>query len=200
MVEILIIMLVSALSTSSMEAQETSYLPTLRDGRVWNYMEIYRNTAGQNDTIWKSCQIKGNEFVDGHVGYRLCIDDVVIWYLYEEGPKVFFHDSSGWHLLYDYSLSVGDYVMGGMRVEVSEKVSVRNTERRRLTFGIVFGSIYNSEYCWLEGIGPNHLVFYPMDAAVPFSLVDNQLVSVYDAEECIYDYTDTLISGIVTVT
>ena len=163
--------------------QET-YKPMLKDGRVWNCIEIHYK-AGKLDTLTHEYRIEGTIEKDGHVCYNLYRGSNQIGLYYEEGAKVFRYTASGWELLFDFSLSPGEVASEYNTVGEVKTIVMKGVPRRCLFFPWV-------SCWWIEGIGssfsgPNYFNF---DIPVIGSFVCMKLMSVYDGDVCIFEADD----------
>ena len=167
--------------------QET-YKPMLKDGRVWNCIEVYFG-AEKNDTVNREYRIEETSELDGHVCYNLCLGNKQIGIYYEEGPKVFRHTANGWELLLDFSLSPGDVApkLGGLMVDEVKTIVIKGEPRRCLYFPVT--TDYGTQLCWIEGIGSSLSGPYYYDEFIG-SLLSVKLQSVYDGDVCIFEDDD----------
>ena len=62
---------------------QESFKPMLKDGRVWNCIEVYIGEE-KNDTVNREYRIKGASEIDGHVCYNLCLGSKPMGIYYEE--------------------------------------------------------------------------------------------------------------------
>ena len=177
--------------------QET-YKPMLKDGRVWNCIELWG--AVNLDTLDLEYRIEGTIEKDGHVCYNLYQGSKQIGLLYEEGPKVFYHTENGWELLFDFSLSPGEVASEYYMVDEVKTIVMKGVPRRCLFFPCAFGD--GNKECWIEGIGNSKTgPFYPyfldliIGHTIPISYRGMKLMSVYDGDVCIFEYDDLFGKG-----
>ena len=174
--------------------QET-YKPMLKDGRVWNCMEVHLNEE-KNDTVIREYRIEGTSEIDGHICYNLCLENKLVGRYYEEGSKVFRLTDSGWELLFDFSLSAGDATprVEGVTLTVDEvkTVVIKGVPRRCLYYR--FTTVGDAKLCWIEGIGSSWFgpTYYYI---VIGSLLSQKLLSVYDDDVCIFEANDFFKNG-----
>ena len=180
-------------STSGNDNGQKTYKPMLKDGRVWNCIEIHYK-AGKLDTLTHEYRIEGTIEKDGHVCYNLYRGSNQIGLYYEEGAKVFRYTASGWELLFDFSLSPGEVASEYNTVGEVKTIVMKGVPRRCLFFPWV-------SCWWIEGIGssfsgPNYFNF---DIPVIGSFVCMKLVSVYDGDVCIFEYDDLMANPAVEI-
>lgn len=165
------------------------YKPLLKDGRVWNFIEVYHE---KNDTLTWEYRIDGTTEIDGRICHNLFVGNMLIDHYYEEGPKVFRPTTSGWKLLFDFSLSPGDVIpnTGGMMMVDSVKTQViKGVSRRCLYFPLAEED--NIPVCWIEGIGSSEYGIYnSYDIIIPS--ISIKLQSVYDGDVCIFEAEDLM--------
>ena len=167
---------------------QESFKPMLKDGRVWNCIEVYIGEE-KNDTVNREYRIKGASEIDGHVCYNLCLGSKPMGIYYEEGPKVFHYTANGWELLFDFSLSPGETApcLGNLMVNKEETVVMKGESRRCLYFPLTTED--GTELCWIEGIGSSlHGPYY--NNIVIGSLLSTKLLSVFDGDVCIFECDD----------
>ena len=93
---------------------EVAYHPFLKEGKTWNYQESYHNLW--DDVQWTkkiSYVINDTTEIDGKTYFKMyrTSEDSNIFYsaLREENGKIWLYDSElGDHLLYDFTMSVGN--------------------------------------------------------------------------------------------
>ena len=169
--------------------QET-YRPMLKDGRVWNCIEVYLGEE-KNDTVTREYRIEQTSEIDGHLCYNLCLGNKQFGTYYEEGPKVFHYTANGWELLFDFSLSPGDAVpnIGGFTVDEAKTIVMKGVSRRCVCFPLT--TVDGTQLCWIEGIGSSVSGPYSPNM-VSGSLLSEKLLSVYDGDVCVFDADDFL--------
>ena len=172
--------------------QET-YKPMLKDGRVWNCIEVHINSE-KNDTLIRKYRIEGTSEIDGHICYNLFLDNYLVGRYYEEGPKVFRQTDNGCELLFDFSLSAGDAApnLEGLKVDEVKTVVIKGVPRRCLYYRLTTDD--GVKLCWIEGIGCSWFGPY-YNILVIGSLFSQKLQSVYDDDVCIFETNDILTNG-----
>lgn len=172
--------------------QET-YKPMLKEGRVWNCIEVHFNEE-KNDTVILEYRIEGTSEIDGHICYNLCLENKLLGCYYEEGPKVFRQTDSGWELLFDFSLSAGEAApnLEGLKVDEVKTVVIKGMPRRCLYYPLTTDD--GAKLCWIEGIGSSLSGPYYSNVVIG-SLLSEKLQSVYDDDVCIFEANDFLKNG-----
>ena len=167
--------------------QET-YKPMLKDGRVWNCIEVHY----LSDTLTHEYRIEETSEIDGHVCYNLYMGSKQVGLYYEEGPKVFHYTENGWELLFDFSLSPGDFVLDYFAVSEVKTIVMKGVPRHCLFASY---AIFGTKMCWIEGIGNSLTGPYSFNNIIsqfPISLCVMKLQSVYDGDVCIFEADDLL--------
>lgn len=180
-------------------SSQESYLPMLKDGRVWKCMEVYLGGFGEdgeekNDTVIREYRIDGTSVIDGRICHNLCLGSKVIGHYYEEGPQVYRYFSGNWELVFDFSLTLGQsipYAEGTMKVKSVSALNVKGTDRRFLFFGLE--AYDRSKIYWIEGIGGSDSGPY-IEEIIIGSFLYSKLLSVYDGDTCIFEAKDIATS------
>lgn len=164
---------------------QESFIPMLKDGRVWNCMEVYLDEE-KNDTLICAYRIEGTSEIDGHICYNLCLGSKQVGRYYEEGPKVFHSTTNGWELAFDFSLSLGDAIpnFGDCVVDEVKTTVMKGVSRRCLYFPLTTDD--GTRLCWIEGIGSSLYGPYNYNVVIG-SLLSVKLLSVYDGDICIFE-------------
>ena len=190
-------------STSGNDNGQKTYKPMLKDGRVWNCIAIFYS-EGKLDTLAFDCRIEGTIEKDGHVCYNLCQGSNQIGLYYEEGPKVFHYTENGWELLFNFSLSPGEFASEYYMVDEVKTIVMKGVPRRCLFFP--WASVDGTKECWIEGIG-NSLTgpYYPylLELITGHTIVGSfpilKLMSVYDGDVCIFESDDLMANPAVEI-
>ena len=189
-----LISLLTPCASLTANGQET-YKPMLKDGRVWNCIEIHYK-AGKLDTLAFDYRIEGTIEKDGYVCYNLYQGSKQIDLYYEEGPKVYHYTENGWDLLFDFTLSPGEVGQEYLFVDEVKTIVMKGVSRRCLFSSWSF--LDGTKWCWIEGIGSsmtgprNEDIF---NRPVIGSFFGMKLMSVYDGDVCIFESDDLLGKG-----
>ena len=202
------------------------YKPMLRDGRVWNLIEVYErfeyvdslgNIIDKNDDsidieeIWHTDTLildtlKYTYYIDGTetIGNRLCHklysknSSSYVCY-YEEGGKVYALENGKWIIVFDFTLEMGAPCPNHpqMTVHSVDTINVGGNYYKRLWFGY---SDDEGNLYWIEGVGSTR--YGPFNQITtdisPMGLRWKGLMSVYDGQTCIFEKNDLHQPGINT--
>ncbi|MCR5849086.1 MAG: hypothetical protein K6G92_00020 [Bacteroidaceae bacterium] len=189
-------------STSGNDNGQKTYKPMLKDGRVWNCIELWG--AVNLDTLKFEYRIDGTIEKDGHVCYKLYQGSKQIGLFYEEGPKVFYYTENGGELLFDFSLSPGEFASEYYMVDEVKTIVMKGEPRRCLFFPWALGD--GTKECWIEGVGnsktgpyyPYFLDFFTSHT-ISISYRGMKLMSVYDGDVCIFESDDLMANPAVEI-
>ena len=213
-------------SLCSMSAK-AEYKPMLKDGRIWNLIEVYHecvtvdpdgnivDLSDENfeynpaieygdsviiDTVKVTYIINGTEIVDNRLCYKLYVNNNrSCGYYYEEDGKVYAWRNGEWEQGFDFSLEEGETcpLLSRLKICSVDTICVGGEYYRRLWYGL---SDDEYRYYWIEGVGSTHdgPYFSKGPITIPGDLRSWGLMSVYDGETCIFERKDFFQPGIST--
>ena len=213
-------------SFCSMSAK-AKYKPMLKDGRIWNVIEVYHkdvtidpdgnivDLSDENfeynpaieygdsviiDTVKVTYNIHGTETIDNRLCYKLYLyDKYLCGYFYEEGGKVYRWQDEEWVPGFDFTLEVGEPCpyLPKLKICSVDTICVGGEYYRRLWYGF---SDDEYRYYLIEGVGSTRYgpYFSKYPIAIPGSLRYWGVMSVYDGETCIFERKDFFQPGIST--
>lgn len=192
------------------------YKPMLKDGRVWNCIEVYENSVCIDslgniidldeetidieeiwntltftmvlDTVKVNYHIDGTETIDNRECYKLYSGNRLLSYYYEEDGRVYALLNDEWVEGYDFTLEVGDGCpyVTGQTIHSVDTIKVAGAQYRRLSTGY---SDDEGRIYWIEGMGSTCYGpnFFAAKYEHPFTLRWMGVMSVFDGGTCLFE-------------
>ena len=208
------------------ETAKAEYKPMLKDGRIWNCMEVYQKTLVIDsdgniidpnevdlfeiwftdsivmDTIMTTYYIDGTEIIDNRLCYKLYKNNnSSCGYYYEENGKVYTRCDNEWVGEFDFTLEVGETCSFiNYTIGSVDTISVAGELYRRLWVGL---SNDEDNIYWIEGVGSTTDGPHVSKGPVPLDreyLGYKVVLSVYDGEKRIFEKKDFFQPGVSTDT